>query len=93
MLNEVIVTGESGQWLYPILQAKLTNTKVSYIKDLATLFTKLTALATANTAFAFKGSRSAHMERGLLRLSQNIQTQCHKTACPKLIHCKECDEF
>ncbi|MDH5560945.1 MAG: UDP-N-acetylmuramoyl-tripeptide--D-alanyl-D-alanine ligase [Deltaproteobacteria bacterium] len=90
-LTDLILTGQTGRVLFPLIKERIPNLKIAYFKDTQEIIAYLKGQPDHQTVIGIKGSRSSHMERVVLALTGE-KIQCALETCGKLMMCQSCDE-
>lgn len=91
-LTHLFITGETGKILAPLIEKRFPGIEVMYLSSLQDLTVPLLELMNTNTVVGVKGSRSAHMER-IVKYLQNQVSRCWLNRCGKMMACINCSEF
>lgn len=91
-LTRLLLNGETGRILAPLIQKKHKNLTVDFYEDLSEMTTAALKLCDENTIIGIKGSRSAHLER-VLYVLQGESITCNLDRCGLLQMCALCEQL
>jgi len=91
-LTGLLLNGETGKILAPLIQKKHKNIEVTYFTDLSDMIKAALLLCEEDTIIGIKGSRSAHLERVLYALKGEL-ISCNLERCGLLQMCHLCDQL
>ncbi len=91
-LTDLMLNGETGKILFPMIQQRYPNLNVVFIDSLSEILDELKKIAKNGTVIGVKGSRSSHFERIVYSLSGK-QTDCLLERCGRINMCAVCDQF
>jgi len=91
-LTGLLLNGETGKILAPLIQKKHKNIEVNYFGDLSEMIKAALPLCEENAVIGIKGSRSAHLERVLYALKGEL-VSCNLEKCGLLQMCHLCDQL
>lgn len=91
-LNQLLLNGETGEILAPLIRKKYPKMKVTFFSDLENMIAAAGKLCSEYTIIGIKGSRSAHLERVLYALMEK-SVSCNLTWCGLLQMCNQCDKL
>ena len=91
-LTRLLLNGETGKILTPLIQKKHKTIKVDFYEDLSDMTKAALKLCDENTIIGIKGSRSAHLER-VLYVLQGESITCNLERCGLLQMCFLCGQL
>ena len=90
-LGHLYLGGESGKILNSKIREQYPKLRLTNFEQIDEIIEILQEELSPTTVIGIKGSRSAHMERLVLALTES-KPRCPLKICGKMMHCKECPE-
>lgn len=89
-LTTLFMSGDTGEILVPLIQKRLPNIETVFVRSVPEILSRLLPLMNSRTVVGIKGSRSSHMERVVLGLTEKAFT-CDLERCGRLNRCDVCE--